>query len=504
MGWKRSRSGFWNILAVLKLRRAIRGPILCLVGPPGVGKTSLGRSVARAMGRKFVRISLGGVRDEAEIRGHRRTYIGAMPGRVIKSLKDASSNNPIFMLDEIDKLGSDFRGDPASALLEVLDPQQNSTFSDHYLDMPFDLSRVMFITTANTLETIPGPLRDRMEVLALSGYTLSEKLQIAHRYLIPRATADNGLKAGHLSFTDPALEAIVENYTREAGLRNLEREISSVCRKLARRYAEGDHAPVCVDPGLVRELLGPVRFERDQLSERMHQPGVSIGLAWTPVGGDILFIEVTATPGQGRLILTGQLGDVMKESVQAARTWLHANAKDLKIPVSMFKSMDLHVHVPAGAIPKDGPSAGVAMMSAMASLMRGRPIRERLAMTGEITLKGAVLPVGGIKEKLLAAHRSGVTQVILPRRNEKDLEELPADVRRELTIHLVDEAREALAVAFEAPKKTPPKKRTSKKGLAVKKTAKPAKAASTRTKPKKTAAKTAAKKNGCSQAKPGA
>jgi ATP-dependent Lon protease len=445
-------------LAVIKLRHDLKGSILCLAGPPGVGKTSLGRSIARAMGRQFVRISLGGVRDEAEIRGHRRTYIGAMPGRIVKSLKDAGSSNPVFMLDEIDKLGADFRGDPAAALLEVLDPEQNATFNDHYLDMPFDLSRVMFITTANTLETVPGPLRDRMEVLQLSGYTLNEKIQIAQRYLVPRAIANNGLKKGRIAFEDAALERIVEHYTREAGLRNLEREISSICRKVARRWAEGEKKPVRVDAAHVERALGPIRFDRELLDRRARLPGVSVGLAWTPFGGDILFIEATATAGQGRLILTGQLGDVMKESVQAARTWLHANARRLKLPAEMFTRRDLHLHVPAGAVPKDGPSAGTAMMAAMASLLLGRPIRDRLAMTGEITLKGSVLPVGGIKEKILAAHRSGVQTIILPSRNEKDLIDVPAEVREQLTLHFVDQAEQVIELAFARPAK---KKKTA-------------------------------------------
>ena len=436
-------------LAVIKLRKSIRGPILCLVGPPGVGKTSLGRSVARSMGRKFVRISLGGVRDEAEIRGHRRTYIGAMPGRIIKSLKDAGSNNPIFMLDEIDKLGSDFRGDPASALLEVLDPEQNFSFVDHYLDLPFDLSNVMFITTANSLETIPGPLLDRMEVLRLAGYTLHEKVQICKTYLIPRGMRNTGLTEGQIEFTDAALELIIESYTREAGLRNLEREITAVCRKVARQVAEGLDQPVQVTPERVLEYLGPTRFDRDITADRVNEPGVVVGLAWTPTGGDVLFIEATATKGQGRLTLTGQLGDVMKESVQAARTYLHSNIKKFGLTDEQFTGQDFHIHVPAGAIPKDGPSAGITMLTALASLIKGEPVRRQLAMTGEITLKGNVLPVGGIKEKVLAAHRSGIRTVILPKRNEKDIIDIPEDVRAELTFHFVERAEEVLKLAFE-------------------------------------------------------
>ena len=435
-------------LAVIKLRKSIRGPILCLVGPPGVGKTSLGRSVARSMGRKFVRISLGGVRDEAEIRGHRRTYIGALPGRVIKSLKDAGSNNPVFMLDEVDKLGSDYRGDPASGLLEVLDPEQNNSFTDHYLDLPFDLSNVMFITTANTLETIPGPLQDRMEVLHLAGYTLHEKVNIARQYLIPRARNNTGLNPEQIRFTDKALEHIIEYYTREAGLRNLEREITNICRKAARRVAEGELQTEEIGPEEVAKVLGPARFDRDVLADRTHEPGVVIGLAWTPVGGEILFIEATATAGQGHLTLTGQLGDVMKESAQAARTYLHAEAKRLGLAEEMFTKHNIHVHVPAGATPKDGPSAGVAMLTAMASLLRKEPIRERLAMTGEVTLKGTVLPVGGIKEKVLAAHRSGITMLILPKRNEKDLIDVPEEIQHEMSFHFVEKADEVLELAF--------------------------------------------------------
>jgi ATP-dependent Lon protease len=477
-------------LAVIKLRRAIRGPILCLVGPPGVGKTSLGRSIAASMGRKFARMSLGGTRDEAEIRGHRRTYIGSMPGRVIKSIKDAGANNPVLMLDEIDKMGSDFRGDPASALLEVLDPEQNAHFVDHYVDLPFDLSQVMFITTANTLETIPGPLLDRMEIVRLAGYTLREKLEIARRYLVPRALENCGLGQQQVAWEDAAIEKIVEAYTREAGLRSLERQITSVCRKIARRQAEqSDKAKhkskktgagsgsktglgaSRVTPELVREFLGPESFDRDDLSDRAGQPGVAVGLAWTPTGGDILFIEATATPatapGPGRLTLTGQLGDVMKESAQAARTCLLADARRLGLAASAFDKKDLHVHVPAGAIPKDGPSAGIALLTAMASLLVDRPIRPRLAMTGEITLKGNVLPVGGIKEKVLAAHRSGIRTLILPKRNEKDMEDVPEEVRRDLTIHYVDRAEEVLRLALPkpAPKKraTPPKPAASKK-----------------------------------------
>jgi ATP-dependent Lon protease len=452
-------------LAVIKLRKAIRGPLMCLVGPPGVGKTSLGRSVARAMGRKFIRLSLGGVRDEAEIRGHRRTYIGSMPGRIIKAMRDAETNNPVCMLDEIDKLGSDYRGDPSSALLEVLDPEQNSTFTDHYLDVPFDLSNVMFITTANSLETIPGPLLDRMEVIRIAGYTLAEKVHIARQYLIPRALGNTGLKPRQVTFADAALEHIIEDYTREAGLRNLEREITNLCRKVARDVAEGRKGRVVIDPERVRKGLGPARFERDDLHDRTSEPGVALGLAWTPVGGDTLFIEATATPGQGRMTLTGQLGDVMKESAQAARTWLQSAGRQLRIPEKSFLKQDIHIHVPAGAIPKDGPSAGITMLTALASLLKGIPIRDRLAMTGEITIKGAVLPVGGIKEKVLAAHRGGIRTIILPQRNAKDLEDVPEEVRREISFHFVRHAGEVLPLALAQPaarRRTPAARRPAR------------------------------------------
>ena len=457
-----------EFLAVIKLRQRVKGSILCLVGPPGVGKTSLGRSIARAMGRKFVRISLGGVRDEAEIRGHRRTYIGSMPGRLIKGLKDADSNNPLILLDEVDKLGADFRGDPSSALLEVLDPEQNHTFTDHYLDMPFDLSRVMFLTTANSMESIPGPLLDRMELIRLSGYTLMEKMQIARKYLIPRAVENTGLTPSHVDFRDDALQAIIEHYTREAGLRNLEREIMNICRKLARKAAEGKRGRVVVNRKHVLEALGPVRFDMDLLDGRTREAGVVIGLAWTPVGGDILFIEATATAGKGKLVLTGQLGDVMKESVQAALTWLHANAPRVGIAEELFSERDLHVHVPAGAIPKDGPSAGIAMLTAMASLMKGQAVRDRLAMTGEITLKGAVLPIGGVKEKVLAAHRSGIRTLILPKRNEKDLIDIPEEIRSELTVHFVQKADEVLKLALEPAEEESRGAAAEKKGPAIK------------------------------------
>jgi ATP-dependent Lon protease len=425
-----------------------REPILCFVGPPGVGKTSLGQSIARALGRKFVRMSLGGVRDEAEIRGHRRTYIGALPGRIIQGLRRAESRDPVFMLDEIDKVGADWRGDPSSALLEVLDPAQNHTFVDNYLGVSFDLSQVLFIATANTLETIPGPLRDRMEVLMLSGYTDDEKVGIAQNYLIPKELAAHGLAAGEIVFEAAAIRAIVRGYTREAGVRSLEREIAAVARKTARRLAEGERGPVRVTADNVAEYLGRPRFF-DEVAERTTRPGVATGLAWTPTGGDVLFVEVTMMPSsEERLVLTGMLGDVMRESAQAAVSYIWSNAEALDIPVKLFEGKTIHVHVPAGAIPKDGPSAGVTIMTALASLATRRPVRSDVAMTGEITLRGKVLPVGGIKEKVLAAHRAGIRTVILPARNERDLEDLPEELRRELSFVFVDDAADVLRHAL--------------------------------------------------------
>jgi ATP-dependent Lon protease len=435
-------------LAVRQLRKDPKGPILCFVGPPGVGKTSLGRSIARAMGRRFVRLSLGGIRDEAEIRGHRRTYIGALPGRIIQNLKNAGSNNPLFMLDEIDKLGMDFRGDPASALLEVLDPEQNNTFQDHYLDVPFDLSRVMFITTANLLDPIPPPLRDRMEVIELAGYTEEEKVEIARRHLIPKQLTENGLSAENLRFDEDALVHVIRAYTREAGLRNLEREIGGVCRKVARAITEGRTEPVVCTAAKVREFLGPERFFAE-VAERTEEPGVAVGLAWTPNGGDILFIEATRMAGKKTLTLTGQLGDVMKESAQAALSYVRSRAERLGIAPDFYETSDVHVHVPAGAIPKDGPSAGVTMVTAIASLLTGRHVRPNVAMTGEITLRGKVLPVGGIKEKVLAAKRAGIETVIMSRRNEKDLEDVRDEARRALRFVFVETMDEVLEHALE-------------------------------------------------------
>jgi len=428
-----------------------REPILCFVGPPGVGKTSLGQSIARALGRRFVRMSLGGVRDEAEIRGHRRTYIGALPGRIIQGLRRVESRDPVYMLDEIDKIGVDWRGDPSSALLEVLDPAQNHTFVDNYLGVPFDLSQVLFIATANTLDTIPGPLRDRMEILTLSGYTDEEKIGIARQYLVPKQLAAHGLAAGELAFEPEALRRMIRGYTREAGVRNLDREIASVARKVARRLAEGHREPVRLTPDAVAAYLGPPRFF-DDVAERTVRPGVATGLAWTPTGGEVLFVEVSMMPSrEERLILTGMLGDVMRESAQAAVSYVRANATMLGIPPGRFESQTIHVHVPAGAVPKDGPSAGVTMMTALASLVTGRPVRSDVAMTGEITLRGAVLPVGGIKEKVLAAHRAGLATVILPARNERDLADVPEELRRQLRFIFVDAAEEVLREALTPP-----------------------------------------------------
>jgi ATP-dependent Lon protease len=437
-------------LAVRSLNPSPHGPILCFVGPPGVGKTSLGRSIARALGREFERISVGGVRDEAEIRGHRRTYIGAMPGTIIRALRDAGSRNPVFMIDELDKMGADFRGDPSSAMLEVLDPAQNDSFRDHYLDLPFDLSEVMFITTANTLDTIPAALRDRMEVIQLSGYTTDEKLHIAKRYLVPRQLGENGLKRSQVAFSDAALRALIEEYTREAGVRNLEREIGSVCRKLAREVAEGKaKAKVSVSAKRSRELLGRRRFFAEQ-RRRTKDPGVATGLAWTPVGGEVLFVEATAMPGSGKLTITGQLGEVMRESAQAALSYIRGHLKQVApdVPSDWFATHDLHIHVPAGAVPKDGPSAGVAMAVALASLVSGKPVSSEVAMTGEITLTGQVLPVGGLKEKALGAQRAGIKRVIVPERNEGEIAEIPEHERGGLEFVYVDRIERAMEAAL--------------------------------------------------------
>ena len=451
-----------EFLAVRKLKHDTKGPILCFVGPPGTGKTSLGRSIARALGRKFVRLSLGGIRDEAEIRGHRRTYIGSLPGRIVQGLRNSGSSNPLFILDEVDKLGADFRGDPASALLEVLDPEQNNSFVDHYLDVPFDLSKVLFLTTANMLDTIPHALRDRMEVLELPGYTEEEKLQIVERHLIQKEKAENGLGDQKIEFTKAAVAEIIRSHTREAGLRNLEREIARVFRKIARSITEGETAPEQITPEMLKKYLGPPKFF-SEVADRTNETGVATGLAWTAAGGDIIFIESTRMSGQKGLTLTGSLGDVMKESAQAALSYIRSRADRIGIATDFFEKSDIHVHVPAGAIPKDGPSAGVTIAASLASLLTGRPVRHDVAMTGEITLRGKVLPVGGIKEKVLAARRAGITTVILPRRNESDLEDIPPEVRSEMEAIFVDTVDEVLkhalrdpvqAVAAEAPVKS--------------------------------------------------
>ncbi len=443
-------------LAVRKLKQDMKGPILCLVGPPGVGKTSLGRSIARAMGRKFVRISLGGIRDEAEIRGHRRTYVGSLPGRIIQGIKKAQSNNPIFMLDEIDKLGIDFRGDPSSALLEVLDPEQNFSFSDHYLEVPFDLSRVMFIATANLLEPIPPALKDRLEVLELPGYSADEKIHIAKKFLIPKQIHEHGLRSDQITIQEDSLQEIIHSYTREAGVRNLEREIATICRGVAREVVEGRQEPAVIAPDQLHKYLGPVRFF-SEVAGRTMEPGVAIGLAWTPVGGDIIFVEAAKMKGKSNLTLTGKLGDVMKESAQAALGFIRSNAVELGIDEEMFEKVDIHIHVPSGAIPKDGPSAGITILTALTSLMTSIPVNPEIAMTGEITLRGTVLPVGGIKEKVLAALRAGIKQVILPEQNRKDLEDIPEHVKESLTFHFVNTTAEVLNLALgdgKRPRKT--------------------------------------------------
>src|SRR5215208_4046192 len=451
-------------LAVRKLNPESPGPILCFVGPPGVGKTSLGRSIARALGRKFERISVGGVRDEAEIRGHRRTYIGALPGTIIRALRDAGTRNPVFMIDEIDKMGADFRGDPASAMLEVLDPAQNDSFRDHYLDLEFDLSDVLFIATANTLDTVPPALQDRMEVIQLAGYTADEKLHIAKRYLVPRQISQNGLSRSQISFSDAALRAIIDEYTREAGVRNLEREAGSICRKIARQVAEGEvKGKVSISAKRARELLGKRRFFAEQ-RRRTKDPGVATGLAWTPVGGEVLFVEATAMPGNGNLTITGQLGEVMKESAQAALSWVRGHWAEIALGVEedWFTSHDIHIHVPAGAVPKDGPSAGVAMAVALASLVAGRPVRNDVAMTGEVTLTGQVLPIGGLKEKSLAAQRAGIKQVIVPDRNEGDVAEISEQEREGLEFVYADDIGDVLKAALEPDGNAPARRGASR------------------------------------------
>jgi ATP-dependent Lon protease len=443
-GLEKVKDRIVEFIAVLSLKRDLKGPILCFVGPPGSGKTSLGRSIARALGREFQRVSLGGMRDEAEIRGHRRTYVGALPGRIIQGMRRSGKRNPVFMLDEVDKVGTDFRGDPSSALLEVLDPEQNSSFSDHYLEVSFDLSHVLFIATANIMDPVIPALRDRMEVIELPGYTEEDKLEIAKRFLLPRQREANGIAQIDFELPEETLRGIIGSYTREAGVRNLEREIGSVCRKIARRVAEDEiSGPVCIQPEDLAELLGPVRFE-PELAERAGRPGVAVGLAYTPTGGDILFIESTQMPGRGELKLTGSLGDVMRESAEAARSWLRTRASELTIADQAFDSSDLHLHVPSGAVPKDGPSAGVAMVTSLASLLTGRPAPPDVAMTGEITLRGKVLPVGGIKEKVLAAKRAGIRRVVVPEKNRRDVEEIREELLEGLELEYVGTIDEAL------------------------------------------------------------
>jgi ATP-dependent Lon protease len=438
-------------LAVAKLRANLKGSILCLVGPPGVGKTSLGKSIARAMNRNFVRISLGGVRDEAEIRGHRRTYIGAMPGKIIASIKKAKTVNPVMVLDEIDKLGNDWRGDPSSALLEVLDPEQNNTFVDHYLDVPYDLSKVFFICTANVVDSIPPPLRDRLEIIEIRGYTEAEKRDIARKYLLPQAMESTGLKgeksAYNVQITDDAIAEVIHAYTRESGVRNLKRELESLLRSVAHKVSKEETKEFVIDAKVARDILGPARYIADK-AQKKARPGVVTGMAWTPVGGDILFIESTAMPGKGSLKITGQLGDVMKESAEAALSYIRSHARMLKLDPALFEKTDIHLHVPAGGIPKDGPSAGVTMLMSLISLLTNKPVNHDIAMTGEITLRGSVLPVGGIKEKVLAAHRAGIKTVFLPSENQKDLDDIPKEVQKELSIEWVDSAANLIQKAL--------------------------------------------------------
>ena len=454
-GLEKPKKRILEYLAVRKLNPGSKGPILCFAGPPGTGKTSLGRSIARALGREFVRISLGGVRDEAEIRGHRRTYVGALPGRIIQELRKAGKNNPVFMMDEIDKVGADFKGDPSSALLEVLDPEQNYSFADHYLDVSFDLSKVMFIGTANIIDTIPPALRDRMEIINLRGYTLEEKIKIATHYLIPRQRKENGLTAGQISFSKNVIRRIISDYTREAGLRNAEREIASVCRGVAAKIAEGIKVSPAIKVEDLKEYLGPLRYT-SEVGEKSLSPGVVMGLAWTPVGGELLFIEATSMKGKRGLTLTGQLGDVMKESAMAALSFIRANAKKYQIDEDFYDKTDFHIHVPSGAIPKDGPSAGVTILTALVSLLTGKRVKSKLAMTGEITLRGKVMPVGGIKEKVISAHRAGIKEVILPAANEKDTDEIPEKVKKDLTFHYAALMDEVLDIALSKKKQARP------------------------------------------------
>ena len=447
-GLEEIKNRILEFLAVRKLNPDTKGPIICFAGPPGVGKTSLGQAIARAMGRKFYRLSLGGMRDEAEIRGHRRTYIGAMPGRILQGLKQVGTNNPVFMLDEIDKVGDDYRGDPSSALLEVLDPEQNATFSDHYMNLPFDLSKVMFITTANRVDTIPGPLHDRMEVIELSGYTLEEKMAIARKYLLPRQIEASGIRPSQIRMEDQILRRVVREYTHEAGVRNLERALGKVCRKIARRVAEGGKGPYSVSGAMLEKYLGPPRFLPESELDASGEPGLVVGLAWTELGGELLQIETSILPGKGKLLLTGQLGEVMKESAQAALSYCRSRAKELGVAAEYFDTVDIHIHVPAGAIPKDGPSAGITMTTALFSAISGKPVIKGLAMTGEVTLRGRVLPIGGLKEKALAALRAGITHILIPTENQKDLVEIPEELRNQLSFYPVRHMDEVIARAF--------------------------------------------------------
>ncbi len=459
-GLEKIKERILEYLAVRKLNKDTKGPIICFVGPPGVGKTSLGQAIAKAMGRKFYRLSLGGMRDEAEIRGHRRTYIGALPGRILQGLKNVKTNNPVFMMDEIDKIGDDYRGDPSSALLEVLDPEQNATFSDHYMNLPFDLSKVMFITTANRTDTIPGPLMDRMEVIQLSGYTLEEKMVIARKYLLPRQIRENGLRPSQIRLDDKTLEVIIRNYTHEAGVRNLERELGKICRKIARKIAEGGKGPYSVSKNTLHRYLGPPKYLPETELDTLSQPGLVVGLAWTEVGGELLHIETSIFPGKGKLTLTGQLGDVMKESAQAALSYCRSRHRELGVKPDYFDNIDIHIHVPAGAIPKDGPSAGITMTTALYSAILDKPVRMGLAMTGEVTLRGRVLPIGGLKEKALAALRAGITHIVIPEENQKDLVDIPKELRKKITFHPVRHMDEVIDLALGKIKKNSRKKKS--------------------------------------------